>query len=262
MMKRKLLAVVLPIIGCATVVGSGFAAWYFGDSVSGGNDARFGATVNITTEVDSESTTLTGSCTSTNMPDCLILDQAPAKADGSVNDIPTQGIAFTKGVKNVIASEETVNPFVFSVQYNGGGKTLAKIYEEGKYRVRVEIKIDLTDLKGYVDLASTAKVAMDETESAAINPEDLTFKGKDNIYTATYYAPIDDDSTTDADWTFTLGLSTRGYENELLKYANKPTTSGAYDRMVKDIVTDAQEESVQINIIATAYLEIDTTAGA
>ena len=32
MMKRKFLAVILPIIGCATVVGSGFSAWYFGDA--------------------------------------------------------------------------------------------------------------------------------------------------------------------------------------------------------------------------------------
>ena len=37
MMKRKFLAVVLPIIGCATVVGSGFGAWYFGE-VTGVND--------------------------------------------------------------------------------------------------------------------------------------------------------------------------------------------------------------------------------
>ena len=98
MMKRKLLAVVLPLIGCATVVGSGFAAWYFGDSVSGGDDANFGAKVNITAEVGNENTTLTGSCTSTDMPDYLILDQAPAKANGLVNDEPTQGIAFTKGI--------------------------------------------------------------------------------------------------------------------------------------------------------------------
>ena len=35
MMKRKFLAVVLPIIGCATVVGSGFSAWYFSDSFNG-----------------------------------------------------------------------------------------------------------------------------------------------------------------------------------------------------------------------------------
>lgn len=31
-MKRKFLAVILPLIGCATVVGSGFSAWYFGEA--------------------------------------------------------------------------------------------------------------------------------------------------------------------------------------------------------------------------------------
>ena len=261
MMKRKLLAVVLPLVGCATVVGSGFAAWYFGDSVSGGDDAKFGAAVNITTEVGNENTTLTGSCTSTDMPDYLILDQAPAKANGSVNDIPTQGIAFTKGDKDVIASKEEVNPFVFSVQYNGGGKTLANLYTEGKYRVRVEIKIDLTALKGYVDLASTAKVAMDETTSTTINPEDLSFKGKDNIYTATYTAPTEDTSTA-ADWTFTLDLSTSGYKNKLLKYADgmKPTSHEEYAAMTGE---NGIGTGAKINITATAYLEIDDpTVGA
>ena len=37
MMKRKFLAVVLPIVGCATVVGSGFSAWYFSDTLTSGN---------------------------------------------------------------------------------------------------------------------------------------------------------------------------------------------------------------------------------
>ena len=260
MMKRKLLAVVLPLIGCATVVGSGFAAWYFGDSVSGGDDAKFGAAVNITTEVGNENTTLTGSCTSTDMPDYLILDQAPAKADGSVNNIATQGIAFTKGVKNVIASEEKVNPFVFSVKYNGGGKTLADLYNEGKYIVRVEIKIDLTDLQGYVDLVSDAKVAITNSTSEPLDPSVGKFiEGQDNIYTATYYAPTTYDASTTADWTFTLGLSTENYENQLLKYAGsmKPTSHEDYVAMTQAIGTNAE-----INIVATAYLEIDTRAGA
>ena len=260
-MKRKLLAVVLPLVGCATVVGSGFAAWYFGDSVSGGDDAKFGAAVNITAEVGNKNTTLTGSYTATDMPDHLILDQAPAKADGSVNDISTQGIAFTKGGKDVIASKEEVNPFVFSVQYNGGGKTLANLYTEGKYRVRVEIKIDLTALKGYVDLASTAKVVMAETVSDSIDGGEITFDevGVDsNIYTATYTAPTNDSSTA-ANWTFTLGLSTTGYKNELLKYADgmKPTNHEDYVAMTQAIGTSAK-----INITATAYLEIEPTVGA
>ena len=260
MMKRKLLAVVLPLIGCATVVGSGFAAWYFGDSVSGGDIGKFGAAVNITAEVGNENTTLTGSYTSTDMPDTLILDQAPAKADGSVNDVETQGIAFTKGEKDVIASEEKVNPFVFSVQYNGDGKTLADLYTGGKYRVRVEIKIDLADLQGYVDLVSGVKVAITNSTGEPLEDSVGTFtEVQENIYTTNYYAPTDYDDSTTANWTFTLDLSTSGYENELLKYADgmKPTTSAAYDDMVLAI-----GENAKINIQATAYLEIAPTVGA
>ena len=84
MMKRKLLAVVLPLVGCATVVGSGFAAWYFGDTVGNGAVGKLNPNVNITAEIDSQNTTLTGSFTSEGMPTLLILDQGPAKDDGSV----------------------------------------------------------------------------------------------------------------------------------------------------------------------------------
>ena len=31
MMKRKILAVTIPVVGCLTVVGAGFSAWYFSD---------------------------------------------------------------------------------------------------------------------------------------------------------------------------------------------------------------------------------------
>ena len=51
MMKRKLLAVVLPLIGCATVVGSGFAAWYFGEIETTGSNTAAQVNVNVTKEV-------------------------------------------------------------------------------------------------------------------------------------------------------------------------------------------------------------------
>lgn len=262
MMKRKLLAVVLPLIGCATVVGSGFAAWYFGDTIGNGAVGKLSPNVNITAEIDSESTTLTGSYTSEGMPTYLILDQGPAKADGLANDDVTQGIAFASEEKSAIKSSENVKDFVFTVNYNGVEKSLADLKNEGNYRIRVEVKIDLTALQGYVDLASTAKVTMDETESDSINGEDLTFGevGEDsNIYTANYYAPTNDASKT-AEWTFTLGLSTTGYKNELLKYAEgmKPTSHPEYVTMTNAI----KEGTQQINITATAYLEIDPTVGA
>ena len=48
MMKRKFLAVVLPIIGCATVVGSGFSAWYFDEGVAKGDGGSTSINVNVT----------------------------------------------------------------------------------------------------------------------------------------------------------------------------------------------------------------------
>ena len=260
-MKRKLLAVVLPLIGCTTVVGSGFAAWYFGDTIGNGAEGKLSPNVNITAEIDSQSTTLTGSYNPAGMPTYLILDQGPAQADGSANNVDAQGIAFASKAKSVIESSEDVNDFVFTVNYKGSGKSLADLKKEGNYRIRVEVKIDLTALKSYVDLASTAKVTMDETVSDSINGGEITFDevGVDsNIYAATYTAPTDNSSTA-ANWIFTLGLSTSEYRNELLKYAEgkKPTNHEQYAAMTQAIGEDAI-----INITATAYLEIDPTVGA
>lgn len=262
MMKRKILAVVLPLIGCATVVGSGFAAWYFGDTIEGGAKAKLSPNVNITAEIDSESTTLTGSYTSAGMPTYLILDQGPARADnGLANDDETQGIAFASEAKSAIKSSENVPDFVFTVNYEGGTKSLKDLKDEGNYRIRVEVKIDLTALKGYVDLVDNAQVVIDETVSDTINGDTRNFtEGEDNVYTATYIAPTKDTSTK-ANWTFTLGLSTTEYRNELLKYAEgkKPTNHEKYAEMAGE---NGIGTSAQINITATAYLEIDPTVGA
>ena len=261
MTKRKLLAVVLPLVGCATVVGSGFAAWYFGDTIGNGDEGKLSPNVHITSEIDSQSTTLTGSFTSEGMPTHLILDQGPARAaDGLANDDVTQGIAFASEAKSAIKSSENVKDFVFTVNYNGGEKSLADLKNEGNYRIRVEVKIDLTALQGYVDLVSDAKVAIDKTTSEELDDSVGKFtEGQDNIYTATYIAPTDDNTSKTAQWTFTLGLSTTEYRNELLKYAvgMKPTSHEQYATMTGLIGTSAH-----INITATAYLEIDPTVGA
>ena len=258
MMKRKLLAVVLPLVGCTTVVGSGFAAWYFGDTVGNGAVGKLNPNVNITAEIDSQNTTLTGSFTSEGMPTLLILDQGPAKDDGSVNDDVTQGIAFASKPKSAIESSEDVKDFVFTVNYEGGENSLKDLKDDGNYRIRVEVKIDLTALKGYVELVDNAQVVVAETASDTIDGAYRDFTGANNIYTANYYAPTDDPSTN-ANWTFTLGLSTTGYKNELLKYAEgkKPTNHEQYVAMTQAIGEDAI-----INITATAYLEIEQTVGA
>lgn len=52
MLKRKILAAVLPVVAAGTVVGSGFSAWYFGDwsNVNGGGKVG----ITITDEADSK----------------------------------------------------------------------------------------------------------------------------------------------------------------------------------------------------------------
>ena len=88
MMKRKLLAVVLPLIGCATVVGSGFAAWYFGEiEADGANPLAPITSVNVTEEVMSAKGLLNLEKTKDNVNgEVLVLDQGGIKSD------ETQGI--------------------------------------------------------------------------------------------------------------------------------------------------------------------------
>ena len=51
MLKRKILAAVLPVVAAGTVVGSGFSAWYFADVLSSGSHSpEFGVEVTPGTE--------------------------------------------------------------------------------------------------------------------------------------------------------------------------------------------------------------------
>ena len=68
MKKRKILMLTLPLVGVATIVGSGFSAWYF-DSTNIGTSKNVGITV---TEKHVASGTLTTSLTGNEK---LVLDQ-------------------------------------------------------------------------------------------------------------------------------------------------------------------------------------------
>ena len=80
MMKRKFLAVILPIIGCATVVGSGFSAWYFGNTVATGGEGSTTINVEVTDEIRDASGTLRVDTSDSTIKDkVLILDQGGFK---------------------------------------------------------------------------------------------------------------------------------------------------------------------------------------
>ncbi len=173
MMKRKILAVVLPIVGCATVVGSGFSAWFFGDYIN--DSGSISAGVHVTDEISTDGknleidTSLTTIATKESVKKgAIVLDQG-----GPKNTRVDSGIMFgTEDDKEVIDTRTaTTNEsgttystnlmYSFRVTYDGTahedtgdgaykGLNLGQLYEGGM-RIRISVGIELKgDVTKYI----------------------------------------------------------------------------------------------------------------
>lgn len=173
MMKRKFLAVVLPIIGCATIVGSGFSAWYFGDYINGSGSISAG--VHVTEEISTDDknlkidTSLTTIATKENEgKGAIVLDQG-----GPKNKSVDSGIMFGKEDDTEVIDTRTATTdgsgttystnlkYSFKVTYDGRahedtgegaykGLNLGQLYEGGM-RIRISVGIELKgDVTKYI----------------------------------------------------------------------------------------------------------------
>lgn len=207
MMKRKFLAVVLPIIGCATVVGSGFSAWYFGQDVANGDNGSTNIGINVTEEVkastanlkiDLDATTIDGvekdDGTEKEKDGRLVLDQG-----GAGNESLDSGIMFGKDTSSVTTVTDD-KVWAFTVSYDGtaggtgGHLTIDEIYDAG-LRIRIEMKVTIgTTLYKYIGYKNSLPV-IDVAASVGglgTNPTTATFeKRKDNVITADYIVKAD-----------------------------------------------------------------------
>ena len=105
MMKRKFLAVILPIIGCATVVGSGFSAWYFGQDVVVDTGGNTNIGMNITEEVEATNANLS--------------------IDLSATTIDEVGTAYTYTVDaNTITAVDESNSYKLTIVYEDTAESL------------------------------------------------------------------------------------------------------------------------------------------
>lgn len=237
MMKRKILAVVLPIVGCATVVGSGFSAWYFGEDVFTGENGTTNVGVNITDEVtaskanlkiDQSATTITG--------DRLILDQGGAR-----NVSTDSGIMFGAATaKETTATSGEKREFTVSyVGETQSGQTpsiltIDEIYKAGM-RLRFEVSVELKGALGtYVEFQNGLKLTVNPDISAC--DKELTLDddpGNTNRVVGNYVVTneqVNGSDATSLDWTFTLGLDTTkkpngDYSNALLVYKQHKSDS-------------------------------------
>lgn len=235
MMKRKFLAVVLPIIGCATVVGSGFGAWHFGQVTGVKGTDGFQLGINVSEEVDSAIGNLTISKSNSESDltnKTVMLDQG-----GQNNTNVNSGISIvddTVGATNFNIADH-VNEiddvyYQFTVTYNGTITSLSQIYDAGM-KINVSVTIDFIggSLINYIRLQEG--LVLDVTAS---NPngtaERKTFTDAESVSVGaanSFVASIDITDPKGADtgnceWTFKLDMSTTltegNYKNKFLKY--------------------------------------------
>ena len=249
MMKRKFLAVVLPIIGCATVVGSGFSAWYFGETTNENGSGSFGVNIAITDEVKDATNSLTvSSDVSKLIGHKLLLDQG-GYANKANRD---SGIMFTKEDPDtnelpVQVSTTTGKDWSFTVTYNSTNTSIKQLYEAG-LQIRFEFNITLSEgkddysegLNDYIEV-KPATVGITST-TGSLNASSTEFASSDGVtYSAQYILNGSGLDTKNAIYQFTLDMDTTGekFSNALFQYKQKPQDSDPYQAM-KTALADAK----------------------
>lgn len=290
MMKRKFLAVVLPIIGCATVVGSGFSAWYFDEGVANGEGGSTSINVNVTEEIKASKGNLKIGLKDTSIngeTDTLVLDQGGAR-----NDNVNSGIMF--GDENSTVTKKTEDKaWAFTVTYDGtnGGVsqanplTIDELYDSG-LRIRIEMKVTIgATLYKYIDYQnSLPEFSVNESTGVlGTNPITATFeKRDDNVITADYIVKADAlvrDELEQLSLDFELDLDTIenkipvgespevtriDYSNSLFVYkknkvveneyeGGKPESSDQLTKMRGEVVSDS------VTFAVIAHIEDDPT---
>lgn len=239
MMKRKFLAVVLPIIGCATVVGSGFSAWYFGETTNENGNGSFGVNIDITQEVNDAKNSLTINSDVKEFNGYnLLLDQG-----GYANkENKDSGIMFTKGTPVQVSTTDGID-WNFNVTYNSSSTSIKQLYEAG-LQIRFEFNIKLSGgLKDYIEVKPKAAAGISST-TGPLGESLPAFTTSDGgaTYSAQYILKGSSLDTTNAIYQFNLDMDTTGekFSNALFQYKQKPQDHDSYQAMTEALtLTDA-----------------------
>ena len=208
MKKRKILMLTLPLVGVATIVGSGFSAWYFNSTAVTPVDGKIG--VSITNK-----TTTTGTLSSDLGRATLVLDQGGSKSVDA-SDV-------TKHIW--VEREETKIPS-FNISF-----TIAKASATALAESRVKGQLTVT---ATVNETLAKYVAVDTTKWNVT--KDMMFGGGDVLDTDW----TKEVSETNMVYTLTLSVLESTGEGSPFKYTvknnethtlGKPTTEEEYDAM-------------------------------
>ena len=216
MLKRKILAAVLPVVAAGTVVGSGFSAWYFSETTVGAKTLSVGIDIApATNQAGNLSVMYNGSLDSvTNAK--VMLDQGT----GNNRNNYLKGISFT--------SDETPLSTGSGGAVSGGLQTIDFTYKIGKtdfdtldkanMSVKITLEVTLNEtFAQYIDVSS-AKDTTNTSNYAWCPDVALTEKSRTN-YAGTFdFNNCKTESGDNYEFTFRIDLSTNDEENTMLSY--------------------------------------------
>lgn len=231
MLKRKILAAVLPVVAAGTVVGSGFSAWYFGSLTIKNKELK--VSVDLQPEASAAGSISVafnnGTLNESAVSDVkLRLDQGTGdfSAEGNNRKNPECGISFTYGSTSDSSNIKTLDNIKFSYTINA---------EELKKLTDADLRVDLTlSVKIRTSLLDFVKVKSGYDWCPDLNLSQNKTEGEYTVY----YNTISIVNATGND--YLIDLSTDENEiNAMLSYysstevaetthKSKPLTSKAY----------------------------------
>ena len=213
MKKRKILMLTLPLVGVATIVGSGFSAWYFNETTVTPVNDKIGVSI-------THKTTTTGTLSSDLGSATLVLDQGESKST-DVSDV-TKHIWVERGGAKISSFNIS-----FTIEKESATALAAS-------RIMGELKVEAT-----VNTTLAKYVAVDTSKWNVI--KEMKFGALDNLTTGW----AREDSGTNMIYTLTLSVAESTAESgSPFKYTvangetgtlGKPTTEAAYNEMVTAI---------------------------
>lgn len=213
MLKRKILAAVLPVVTASTIVGAGFSAWHFGDTTTNVDDIGVGIYVpEAATGVGSFTVTLNKGLQYSNQQIRVVLDQGTNnnRAD------KTKGISFEY---NTGSTWESLTSITFGYEID------QKTYDNlNAANMKLTLTFSIVFKKGFCEWVSPKESTLSSGASYEWSTLSLTKDTDDDGNTTFTHSP---ESLTDAtsgsyklEWT--LDTSTTLEENKMLEYVKKP----------------------------------------
>ncbi len=213
MLKRKILAAVLPVVAASTIVGAGFSAWHFGDTTT--NVDGIGVGISVTdpaTGVGSFTVTLNNSVQYDNHQIRVVLDQG-TKNNRADN---TKGISFEY---NTGSAWENLTSITFGYEID------KKTYDNlNAAHMDLTLTFSVVFKKGFCEWVSPKGSTLSSDASYEWSTLSLT-KGTDGEGNTTFtHSPESLTGATSGSYKleWKLDTSTTSEENKMLEYVKKP----------------------------------------